>query len=85
MLNSFLAGAIFMGFLVAALFFIRFWKATRDRLFLFFAAAFFVLMGERAIRELMDIKTEWAPAVYALRLAAFMLLLVAIIDKNRRA
>jgi hypothetical protein len=84
MLNSFLAGAICMGCLVAALFFIRFWRSTRDRLFLFFAAAFLVLMTERVIRELMEIKTEWGPAVYSLRLGAFILLLLGIVDKNRR-
>ncbi|MEP6669022.1 MAG: DUF5985 family protein [Chthoniobacter sp.] len=85
MLNTFLAGAICMGCLIAALFFVRFWKTTRDRLFLFFAAAFLVLMSERAIRELMDIKTEWVPVVYSLRLGAFLLILLAIVDKNRRA
>jgi hypothetical protein len=84
MLNTFLAGAICMGFFIAALFFIRFWRTTRDRLFLFFAAAFLVLMSERAIRELMAIKTEWVPVVYSLRLGAFILILLAIVDKNRR-
>jgi len=84
MLNTFLAGAICMGFLIAVLFFVRFWITTRDRLFLFFSAAFFVLMSERVIRELMNIKTEWVPIVYSLRLGAFILILLAIADKNRR-
>jgi hypothetical protein len=84
MLNSFLAGAICMGYLVIVFFFLRFWRSTRDRLFLFFAGAFLVLMVERAISEMMAIRTEWVPLVYCLRLVAFTLLLIAIIDKNRR-
>lgn len=85
MVNSFLAGAICMGYLVIVLFFFRFWRSTRDRLFVFFAGAFLVLMAERVIREMMAIRTEWVPMVYCLRLAAFTLLLIAIIDKNRRS
>jgi hypothetical protein len=84
MLNAFLGGAISMGFLVAGLFFVRFWRSTRDRLFLYFAAAFFVLMTERIVREGMQIQTEWVPYVYMLRLAAFVLILVGVLDKNRR-
>jgi len=71
-----------MGWLTIALFFLRFWRTTRDRLFLFFAAAFLVLMSERLIRELLEIRTEWAPLVYSLRLVAFALILIAVADKN---
>ena len=85
MLNSFLSGAICMSCVTIALFFLRFWKSTRDRLFLFFAAAFLILMIERFVREVMELKTEWAPFVYLFRLAAFVLIIVAIVDKNRRA
>jgi membrane-associated PAP2 superfamily phosphatase len=85
MLDPFLGGAISMGFLVAGLFFLRFWRTTRDRLFLFFAAAFFILMAERVVRGAMEIRTEWVPYVYMIRLAAFVLILIAILDKNRRA
>lgn len=84
MLDPFLGGAISMGFLVAALFFLKFWRATRDRLFLFFAAAFFILIVERVVREGMEIQTEWVPYVYMIRLAAFVVIILAILDKNRR-
>jgi hypothetical protein len=73
-----------MGFFVAALFFLKFWRTTRDRLFFYFAAAFFVLMTERIVRECMKIETEWVPYVYLIRLAAFVLILVGILVKNRR-
>jgi hypothetical protein len=84
MLNPFLGGATSMGFFVAALFFLKFWRSTRDRLFLYFAAAFFVLMAERIVREGLKIETEWAPYVYMVRLAAFVLILIGIMVKNRR-
>ena len=60
-------------------------KRTRDRLFLFFAAAFVVLTAERMIRVPNGLELEWAPYVYSIRLAAFVLILVAIVDKNRRS
>ena len=84
MLNSFLAGAAIVSLLVIALFFIRFWRRTHDRLFLFFASAFFVLMVERIVRVMMAVEDEWAPYVYTIRLFAFVLIIVAIVDKNRR-
>ena len=74
-----------MGFLIAALFFVRFWQSTRDRLFLYFTAAFLILMVERIARELLAVEIEWVPLIYSLRLGAFILILVAIVDKNRRA
>ena len=84
MLNQFLAGAASMSLLVIALFFLRFWKRTEDRLFLFFAGAFGILMVERIVRASMPVENEWAPYVYSIRLAAFILIIFAIIDKNRR-
>lgn len=84
MLNQFFAGAATVSLLIIALFFLRFWKRTRDRLFLFFAGSFAFLMIERIVRACMSVETEWAPYVYTLRLIAFVLIIVAIIDKNRR-
>ncbi|HEX8309878.1 MAG TPA: DUF5985 family protein [Chthoniobacteraceae bacterium] len=85
MMSHFLAGAASMASLIISLFFIRFWRKTRDRLFLFFAAAFALLMAERIIRSSLVIDTEVAPYVYIVRLIAFGLIIVAIIDKNRRS
>jgi hypothetical protein len=85
MLRHFLAGAACMASMIIALFFIRFWRKTHDRLFLFFAAAFGILMGERIIRSTLTIDTEMAPYVYMVRLVAFILIIAAIIDKNRRS
>lgn len=73
-----------MASIVIAFFFLRFWRRTRDRLFLYFSAAFFVLTAERIVRATMETETDWAPYVYSVRLLAFILIIVAIVDKNRR-
>lgn len=85
MFNQFLAGAATISLLVISMFFLRFWKRTRDRLFLFFAGSFTFLMIERIVRASMSVETEWAPYVYTLRLTAFVLIIVAVVDKNRRS
>lgn len=67
-----------------ALFFLRFWIASRDRLFAMFAIAFAVLSLQRlAIVLTAQVLEEQAP-LYLLRLAAFVVIVVAIVDKNRR-
>jgi hypothetical protein len=80
---SFVAGAICLAYLVAALFFLRFWKETRDRLFAMFAVAFAVLAANRALLVLLREMHEAHSWLYLFRLLAFMLILAAILDKNR--
>lgn len=84
-LYDFLAGAITMGFVIAGLFFLRFWAGTRDGLFLAFAIAFWLLGLNQALLALTDIPVEERSPLYLLRLAAFALILVSIALKNRRA
>lgn len=81
-LNIFLSGAITAGFLIASLFFLSFWRRTRDSLFAAFAAAFLLLAGNQALIILAEIPEEHRSWVYLLRLAAFALLIVAIVRKN---
>ena len=83
-LYEFLAGAITFGFVVCALFFLRFWQRTHDFLFLSFAIAFLLLGLVQAILALGDIPVEERSWVYAIRLVAFLLILFAIVRKNRR-
>jgi hypothetical protein len=78
-----LSGAMIMGCLVAALFFLRFWKRTRDRLFAMFAAAFTMMAVNRFILSALAEESEMRVPVYVARLLAFLLILGAIIDKNR--
>jgi hypothetical protein len=83
-LYDFLSGAITMGFLVAGLFFLRFWSGTREGLFLAFAFAFWLLGLNQALLTLTDIPVEERSPLYLLRLAAFALILVSVAMKNRR-
>jgi len=84
-LNNFLSGAITMGLLVAGLFFLRFWKRTRDSLFVAFAMAFWLLGLGQALLALGNIPVEERSWVYLLRLAAFAIILGSIWAKNRQA
>lgn len=82
-LADFTAGLIVMADLIAALFFGRFYRDTHDRLFLWFASGFIMLAVQRsllAVADLLPVDPIW---YYVLRLAAFVLFLAAIIDKNR--
>lgn len=83
-MEEFLMGVIAMASIVAALFFLRFWKDTGDRLFAIFSASFLLLaitrLGLALSREQLEGHTHW----YWVRLAAFLLILFAIVDKNRR-
>ena len=89
--SSVLSGGIALAYFIAGLFFLRFWARTRDRLFLFFAISFWLLMLERLllvqIRHtqgfLPESTHESVPYIYTVRLVAFLVILGAIIDKNR--
>jgi hypothetical protein len=81
-MHEFLLGLIVMGCLVAGLFFLRFWRKTRDRLFAVFAAAFWLLALNWTLVALVS-REEARPALYAIRLLAFVLILLGIADKNR--
>ena len=84
-LYDFLSGAVALGFAACALFFLRFWKRTREELFLAFAVAFLLLGGGQTVLALANIPTEERGSIYLLRLLAFLLILVAIYRKNRQS
>ncbi len=79
----FMSGMITMCFALAGLFFLRFWRDSRDRLFAFFALAFFLLAANRAALAAVASESDMADSLYLVRLLAFVVILVAIIDKNR--
>jgi hypothetical protein len=83
-LIDFLSGAVTLGFVVAGLFFLRFWKRTHDGLFLAFALAFWLLGLTQGLLAFTDIPVEERSWLFLLRLAAFLLILVSIWRKNRR-
>ena len=83
-MTGLLSGGLMAGYLVVALFFLRFWATTRDRLFLLFAAAFSTLAVQRLALSLTAETLEDQTLFYLLRLAAFVVIVFAIVDKNRR-
>lgn len=83
-MTDLLAGGAALASGAVGLFFVRYWRVSRDRLFLAFAVAFFVFGANRVVLALSDRDSEDLLGVYGLRLAAFLAILFAIVDRNRR-
>lgn len=83
-MEQFMMGAIAMASIVVAVFFVRFWRDTRDRLFIMFALSFLLLAVTRLGLALSGDASEGSTSWYWVRLAAFLMILIAIADKNRR-
>jgi hypothetical protein len=75
------SGALAMGYVVAAMFFIRYWRDARDRLFAFFSVAFLLLALQRIM--LPFIAADRVELVYTVRVVAFLMIIIGIVDKNR--
>lgn len=76
-------GAIVMSCFVAALFFLDFWRQSRDRFFALFASAFLLLGISWLVSVLSDVAIEFNRSVYFIRLLAFLVIIAAVVDKNR--
>ena len=83
MIEGFLLGVIVTCSFVAAGFFARFWFATRDFLFLGFAAAFALEGLNRIAFLFLDHPNAGGESIYAVRLLSYLIILVAIANKNR--
>jgi hypothetical protein len=81
-MTDFVAGLITMGFVVAVLFFLRFWRRTRDSLFLIFAGAFALFAMNQGLVVLVGTAREEHSWIYLLRIAGFTLIIAAIVHKN---
>ena len=81
----FVNGATTFGFLLASLFFLRFWRRTHDFLFAAFSVAFLLFALNQGLIALSGIPREDQSPIFLLRLAGFSLLIAAIIGKNLRA
>ena len=82
--SQFVSGLITMGFLIAGLFFLRFWTRTRDLLFAAFAAAFWLLAANQALVAVLDIPRDERSWIYLLRVAAFAMIIAAVVWKNKK-
>lgn len=85
-MNLFLDGAVTIACMAVGVFFLKFWKNTHDRLFGMFALAFWLLALDRIVVFVMNNQsTGRSPSAYLLRLAAFVVIIVAIVEKNRKS
>ena len=83
-LAAFTAGALTLGWLAIGVFFLKFWRRTGDGLFLAFAVAFALLATNQAVPALFGVPSEDQGYIYLLRLAAFLLIILAVLRKNLR-
>ena len=79
---DFLTGIATTGFLIAAVFFFRFWKTTRDSFFAILGIAFVLFALNQLGTALLEVPREEQSWIYLLRLVGFALLLIAIALKN---
>jgi hypothetical protein len=77
-----ISGALGAGFLIAAMFFLRFWRRAGEGLFLAFAGAFALMAVVQVLPVLLGIPQEERGGVFLIRLAAFVLIIVAVLAKN---
>lgn len=83
-MNAFVLGAFVMASAAVALFFFRYWRTTSDRLFAIFSVAFGLFAVERTVLASVPAHLEGRHLIFLVRLAAFVLIIFAVIDKNRR-
>lgn len=82
-MSRFMAGWIVAMCFAAGLFFLRFWRRTHDRLFGWFALAFWIMGAHWMALAFTVSENEFRPVFYFMRLLAFLVILFAILDKNR--
>ena len=82
-MTELIAGAITMGYLVGGAYFFKFWQNTEDRLFLGFTSAFLLLAIQRVALVVLPGTEQSGLILYTVRLFAFLIILLAILDKNR--
>lgn len=83
-MRQFMWGALSMGSTIVALLFVRYRSLSAERLFTYFAAAFAALALNWLLLAIIDPYVEHRHFAYVLRLAAFMLIIFGIVDKNVR-
>ena len=81
---SLAAGALIFGYVLAGLFFLRFWRRTDDTLFVWFAIAFGLMAINQLALAFLHVPRDEAHFIYLIRISAFVVILWAIIWKNVR-
>ena len=83
-MSDFLQGGTALASLAVALFFLRYWRETGDRLLAVFAVAFTVFAVNRLLLSVLDEGSEARTWVYLLRAVMFTMIAAAVVDKNYR-
>ena len=76
------SGALLFSYFIAGIHFCRFWRRTGDRLFLHFAAAFWLFALNQLATSIPVVANETSGYEYLLRILGFIVILAAIVDKN---
>lgn len=79
-----LLGSLVASCAYAAVLFLRFWHRSRDRFHLFMVASMVLLAANWVAVMSIRLSSEAHSEIYLVRLAAFLVILVGIIDRNRR-
>ena len=82
---QFLTAVLMTLYFVSALLFFRTWRRTGDRFFVWFSAAFALLGIERLLLGVLNLPESPNVEIYVIRLIGFVLIIVAIVGKNRAA
>lgn len=82
-MSDFIKGAIMMSNGVVALFFLRLWRKTEDRLLAVFSLAFWLMALLRVVQALVPVSNEHVHYLYLIRLLSYALIIYAIVDRNR--
>ena len=83
MSEEFLLGVAGTGSVIIALFFLRYWRSTGDRFFALFSLAFAMFAANRILLSFLEEGSDARPGAYTIRLLAFLIIIAAIVDKNR--
>lgn len=78
-----LLGAVIMGDVLAALFFVRFWIMTGDRFFLFFSASFLAIAVSRVVVDESIPPFGMEAFGYLIRILSYLFIIAGILYKNR--
>lgn len=81
-LEMFFLGVLAAMFVVAGIFFLRFWRESRDPFFLAFAVSFLIRGLNRFPRPVMAQPNVGSPWNYVIDLCASLLIVAAIVRKN---
>lgn len=81
---QFLYGGLTVMCAAVGVFFLRYSRMQPDRLFIWFAIAFWSFGISWGVHLVYATPSETGPHVYLFRLLGFVLIIGAIVDKNRR-